>query len=149
METQDKEVRKLNPKQERVKLAEAAIRVPCTPETFIRKWFEFLTPVHKLTTREIDVAVAFVEEHLRLRKLIQDDKILNQHLFSVATKKAIGEKLNITPVYFRRIMPRLCQAGIIRNKSINPKYIPDYNTGKPFRLMIIIDDAATLRRNTE
>lgn len=135
--------------QKRVKMAEAAIRVPCTPDIFVRKWFEYLTPVHKLTDREIDVASALVDKYIQLKEIVKDDKMLNSLLFSKETKSEICQKLNITPVYFNRIIYRLKQTKIIKDKTLNQLYIPNYTPGKPFRLMIIIDDAATVRKNTE
>ena len=38
------------------------IRIPCNLDNLFRYWLDFLAPFHNLTSREADVATAFLKE---------------------------------------------------------------------------------------
>ena len=130
-----------------VKIADTALRIPCTKETFIRTWFNLLRPVHKLTQKEMEVAVCFVQHWYKLRNTVTDDKQLNQLLFSAQEKAEICNELGLSPQHMRKIMVKLRQHMIIVNGKLNYRYIPAYKEGTPYRLMFIIDDAEATRTN--
>ena len=50
--------------------------IPCTENSFYRAWMEFLTPYHKLTSREKDVAAVAeqIEFHTRRADLTDQRK---------------------------------------------------------------------------
>lgn len=125
------------------KIADAALKIPCTKESFLKVWFDLLHPVHKLTQKETEVAISFVKHWYKLQSTVKDDKQLNQLLFSPQEKAAICEELGLSPQHMRKIMVKLRQRHIVVNDKLNYRYIPHYTEGSPFRLMFIIDDAKT------
>ena len=129
------------------KFADAALQVPCTPESFVRIWFELLRIRHRLTTREMDVAAALVKKWFILRESTTDDLVLNKTLFSKETKREICADLGITEAHFRTVFQQLKINGIVENGRLNPQYIPKYKKGTPFRLVFIISDAGGIRKD--
>lgn len=125
------------------KIADTALRIPCTKESFLKVWFDFLRPVHRLTQKETDVAICFVKHWYKLRDTVKDDRQLNQLLFSPQEKAAICEELGLSPQHMRKIMVKLRQRHIVVNDTLNYSYIPKYTEGSPFRLMFIFEDAKT------
>lgn len=131
------------------KIINAALRVPCKPENFIRVWFEFLKPVHKLTDKEADVAAQFVIHYMELSKDISDEEHINAILFSKKTKNQICQTLGLKQPYFRTILQNLRRNKVIVNGKLEKKYVPSYVPGQKFRLMFIFDDAALSGTNNQ
>ena len=123
------------------------IRIPTSLESkFFRYWLEFLAPFHGLTSRELDVATAFLRQRYELSKAISDDNILDRVTMGDDTKQKIREECNITTPHFQVIMGKLRKAKFIIDNRINPRFIPlgikegdnsfklllyfDFNTGR-------------------
>lgn len=132
-----------------VKIADSALWIPCTKETFLKVWFDLLRPVHKLTKKEMEVAVCFVKHWYKLRDTVRDDKQLNQLLFSPQEKAEICNELGLSPQHMRKIMVKLRQRMIVVNDKLNYRFIPNYTEGQPFRLMFLIGNAETVRTNNQ
>ena len=118
------------------------IRIPTSLEgKFFRYWFEFLAPFHNLTSREMDVATAFVKQRFELSRSISDEDILDRVTMSEDTKQKIREECNITTPHFQVIMGKLRKAKVIINNKINPRFIPkNVNTeDKAFQLLLYFD----------
>lgn len=118
------------------------IRIPTSLEgKFFRYWFEFLAPFHNLTSREMDVATAFVKQRFELSRSISDEDILDRVTMSEDTKQKIREECNITTPHFQVIMGKLRKAKVIINNKINPRFIPkNINTSdKAFQLLLYFD----------
>ena len=125
------------------KIADAALRIPCTSDNFLRIWFDLLRPIHKLTAKETEVAVCLVKNWYRLQTTVKDDKQLNQLLFSPENKASMCQEIGISPQHMRKIMMKLKQRYIIVNNKLNYRFIPQYTEGRPFRLMFILENAET------
>lgn len=123
------------------------IRIPTSLEgKFFRYWLEFLEPFHSLTSRELDVATAFLKQRYELSKAISDTNILDRVTMGEDTKQKIREECNITTPHFQVIMGKLRKAKFIIDNKINPRFIPlgvkegdnsfklllyfDFNTGR-------------------
>lgn len=91
---------------------------------FFRYWFMFLKPIHKLTSREIDVLAAFAKHRYELSKGIKDQEILDMVTMSKETKKKIREECNLTTPYFQVIMEKLRKNNVIVNGKIQKKLLP-------------------------
>lgn len=135
--------------QEAEKVINAGLRVPCTPETFVRTWFRYLTQVHQLTDKEADVAAEFVKHYMTLSKDIHDEGHINEILFSKKTKNQICDDLGLKQPYFRTILQSLRRNKVIVNGGLNKRYVPSYTPGKKFRLMFVFDDAAISGGNNQ
>lgn len=135
--------------QEVKKVINAALKVPCTPETFVRTWFKYLTQVHKLTEKEADVAAEFVKHYMALSKEMSDEEHINEILFSKKVKNQICEDLRLNQPHFRTILQSLRRNKIIVNGKLDKRYVPSYVPGEKFRLMFIFDDAALLGGNNQ
>ena len=115
------------------------VRIPTSIEgKFFRYWFEFLEPLHKLTTREIDVIASFVKQRYELSKVIKDDEILDRVTMSEDTKKKVREDCNMSLAHFQVIMGKLRKNKVIIDNKINPKLIPNISEdSKSLQLLVI------------
>ena len=91
---------------------------------FFRYWLEFLTPFHKLTPREKDIATSFIKHRYLLSKVIKDETILDKIAMGEETKRKVMQECNIAPSHFQIIIGKLRKAKFIVNNKINPKFIP-------------------------
>lgn len=123
------------------KQVDSIVRIPCKVDgKFFRYWFEFLTPFHNLTEREMDVITSFVKQRYELSKVIKDNEILNKVTMSEDTKKKVREECNISLPHFQVIMGKLRKNKVIIDGKINPRYIPsvDEENGS-FKMMLLFD----------
>lgn len=117
------------------------IRIPCTLDgKFFRHWFEFLSPYHNLTKREIDVAVAILQHRFKLSKVITDQELLDKILMNEDTKRTIREELGLSLAHFQIILTKLKKVNVIVDNKVNPKFIPKIREGeKYFQLLLLFD----------
>ena len=133
----------------KVKIADAAIRVPCNQNNFVRLWFEYLRPVHRLTPKEMDVATLFVMNWIKASEEVPDEKKINKRIFSKEAKDEICDTLGIKPSHLRTMMQQLRRKRIIVDGRLARMYIPEQipGPGEKFRLMIIMNNAAPIGEN--
>lgn len=119
----------------------SVIRIPSSLSgSFFRFWFEFLTPIHNLTEREIDIITAFVKQRYNLSKVIKDEDILDQVVMSEDTKRKVREECNITLAHFQVIMGKLKKNKLIVDGKINRRFIPQLpEDAKEFKLLLYFD----------
>lgn len=124
-----------------VKQVDSIVRVPCKVDgKFFRYWFEFLTPFHNLTKREMDVITSFVKQRYELSKVIKDNEILDNVTMSEDTKKKVREECDISLPHFQVIMGKLRKNKVIIDGKINPRYIPSVDEEKgSFKMMLLFD----------
>lgn len=118
------------------------IRIPTSLEgKFFRYWLEFLEPFHGLTSRELDVATAFLKQRYKLSKAISDVNILDKVTISEDIKQKIREECNITAPHFQVIMGKLRKAKFIIDNRINPRFIPlgIQEEDNSFKLLLYFD----------
>lgn len=123
------------------KQVDSIVRIPCKVDgKFFRYWFEFLTPFHNLTEREMDVITSFVKQRYELSKVIKDNEILDKVTMSEDTKKKVREECVISLPHFQVIMGKLRKNKVIIDGKINPRYIPsvDEENGS-FKMMLLFD----------
>ena len=123
------------------KQVDSIVRIPCKVDgKFFRYWFEFLTPFHNLTEREMDVITSFVKQRHELSKVIKDNEILDKVTMSEDTKKKVREDCDISLPHFQVIMGKLRKNKVIIDGKINPRYIPsvDEENGS-FKMMLLFD----------
>lgn len=123
------------------KQVDSIVRIPCKVDgKFFRYWFEFLTPFHNLTGREMDVITSFVKQRYELSKVIKDNEILDKVTMSEDTKKKVREECDISLPHFQVIMGKLRKNKVIIDGKINPRYIPsvDEENGS-FKMMLLFD----------
>lgn len=119
------------------------VRVNIDKNKFFTYWFNFLQIYHKLPPRDIDVLACFLKYRYELSKVIRDEKVLDEVLFSSEVKKKIREECNIQPQHFQVIMSKLKKIKMIENNKINKKFIPniddDFNEFK-LTFHFVLDD---------
>lgn len=123
------------------KQVDSIVRIPCKVDgKFFRYWFEFLTPFHNLTEREMDVITSLVKQRYKLSKVIKDNEILDKVTMSEDTKKKVREECDISLPHFQVIMGKLRKNKVIIDGKINPRYIPsvDEENGS-FKMMLLFD----------
>ena len=118
------------------------LRLTCTRKALFRHWLEYLSPLHHLTGRELDIATAFLVEHDRLSKVILDDELLNRTLMSEDTQKKIREDCNVTKQHFGVIKTHLKDKKFFDGNKIQARLIPNIDKmvkDKYFILMLVFE----------
>lgn len=115
------------------------IYLKCTRDSFYRAWLEILTPWHKLSARERDVAARIIAQYFRLKESIKDPDVLKEILWSNTSRKDIRESLGMSQAHFQMILAKLRNNGVLVDGDINPKYIPHKTDDPRFLLSIIYD----------
>ena len=106
------------------KMADGGMIIPCKSSAFIRSWLEVMRSVHKLSKKEMDVAAALINYRFELAKSISDQSLIDKVLFSKETKEIIIQREN----------------KVIIGKTVNPRYLPEFVPGKPFRWLFIFQN---------
>lgn len=124
-----------------MKKANNIVRIPTALDgKFFKYWFDFLRPFHKLTDKEIEVAISFVKKRYELSRVIKDEEILNNVVMGEDTKRKIREECNVKPSHFQVIMGKLRKSKVIVDGNINPKFIPNIIEGEgSFQLLLYFD----------
>lgn len=115
------------------------IYLKCTDDSFYRMWFEFLTPFHKLTSRERDVAARIVTQWFKLGESISDPVVLKDVMWSQTSRRDMRESLGMSVAHFQMILGKLRNAGVLVDGGINPKYIPHVTDEPRFMLSVVFD----------
>ena len=117
------------------------IRIPCNNiDSVFRYWLEFLVPFHNLTSRETDVATAFLKERYNLSKVILDTDLVDRTLMSEESQRKIKQECGLTNQHFQVIKSKFKNKKFFINDRINPKLIPNIkDEQKMFQLMLIYE----------
>ena len=116
------------------------IGVPCTLDSLFRYWLDFLTPFHNLTSRETDVATAFLRERYKLSKVILDSDLVDRTLMSEESQRKLRQECELTNQHFQVIKSKLKSKKFFLNDKINPRLIPNINDiVKSFQLLLVFD----------
>jgi hypothetical protein len=102
-------------------------------------WMEFLTPFHKLTSREKDVAARIIAQYFKLKESIPDPEVLRDVLWSRNSRKDMMKSLGMSQAHFQMVLAKLRENGVIIDGDINRRYIPDKTEEPRFALQIIYD----------
>lgn len=121
------------------------VYLKCTDESFFRMWMEFLTPFHRLTAREKDVAARFLIQWLKFKGSVQDEETLVELMWSKRSRRDMIESLKMSQAHFQVVIGKLRQSGFLIGDVINPKYIPDRRDGESrFMLQVVYDWSSTV-----
>ncbi len=116
------------------------IRIPCTLDSLFRYWLEFLVPFHNLTSRETDVATAFLKERYNLSKVILDKDLVDRTLMSEESQRKLKQECGLTNQHFQVIKSKLKNKRFFINDRINPRLVPcikeDQNS---FQLLLVFE----------
>lgn len=114
--------------------------VPCTENSFYRSWIEFLTPYHKLTAREKDVAARLLMQYFRFRDNVPDDDVLRELMWSKKSRTDIMSSLGMSQAHFQMILTKLKTSGFLKDGNINPRFLPHKVQGDSrFMLQVVFD----------
>lgn len=116
------------------------ISLKCTEDSFCRLWMEFLTPFHKLTSREKDVAARILMQYFKFKESVSDREVLKELLWSRSSRKDIMDSLKMSQAHFQMVLAKLRTAGVIKDGDLNRRYIPDKVPGENrFVLQVVYD----------
>ena len=115
------------------------IYLKCTASSFYRMWMEMLTPFHKLTSREKDVAARILAQYFILKESIPDVEVLKDVLWSHKSRTDMRESLGISQAHFQMILAKLKTCGFLVDGGINSRYIPDKTEEPRFLLSVVYD----------
>ncbi len=130
------------------------IYLKCTEDSFYRMWVEFLTPFHKLTAREKDVAARILMQYFRFKDSVPDHEVLKELLWSRNSRKDIMESLKMSQAHFQMVIAKLKGAGfLLPDGDIEKRYIPHKTMDDSrFMLQIVYDwssKTAPIRNESE
>lgn len=112
----------------------------CSEESFYRLWMTFLTPFHKLTPRERDVAARIISQYFKLKDKVEDPEVLHDILWSHKCRNDMRESLKMSPAHFQMVLAKLRENGVLeKDDKLNPKYIPHKTSEKIFNLSVVFD----------
>lgn len=116
------------------------IRIPCNLDNLFRYWLDFLAPFHNLTSREADVATAFLKERYALSKVILDKDLIDRTLMSEESQRKLKQECSLSNQHFQVIKSKLKNKKFFINDKINPRLIPmvKENNGL-FQLLLVFD----------
>lgn len=127
--------------------------VTCTEDSFYRAWIEFLTPYHKLTSREREVAARLLMQYFKFRSSVSDPEVLHELMWSKRSRKDIMESLGMSPAHFQMVLGKLKSSGFLKDGDINPRFIPHTVEGDSrFMLQVMFDWSSSTKpidRNAE
>ena len=128
---------------EKQKVADGGMVIPCTSDTFIRAWLEVLRPIHKLSYREMNIAAHIINKWFILSREVKNREVINvdRLLLNKEGRKELCEELGITPTYLRMVLATLKRREVLIGDKINPKYLPNWEPGRPFRWVFIFENA--------
>lgn len=116
------------------------IRIPTTLGVdFFTKWLIFLSPLHKLTNKEIAVAANFLAERFELAKVIKDETLLNRAIMDKHIKKKVQDAVGLKDTHFTILLTSLRKKGFFKNNIIDYKYIPVTESQDKCTLMLFFD----------
>lgn len=116
------------------------IRIPITfDEKFCKRWFQFLTPFHNLTNKEMDIMAWILFERYKLSKVIVESSLIDKVLFSEDGKRKLRRECNLSLPHFQVIMSHLRQKGLIVDNMVNPKFIPNITNDESFKLLLVFE----------
>lgn len=116
------------------------IYLKCTEDSFYRMWMEFLTPFHKLTAREKDVAARILQQYFKFKDSVSDPDVLKELMWSRSSRVDIMTSLKMSQAHFQMVVAKLKAAGILIDGEFNPRYIPHKVIDEPrFMLQIVYD----------
>ncbi len=123
------------------------IYLKCTGDSFYRMWIELLTPFHKLTPRERDVAARLLMQYFRLRDNVKnpDDNadVLRGVMWSKTSKKDMMTSLGMSPEHFQMTVNKLRVTGFLEGEDINPRFIPHKSPDERRLMLQIVYDWST------
>lgn len=120
------------------KVDKAIVLPSCNEREFFRLWLTFLTPLHKLTPKNVEIAAELLRHRHRLSKVILDEGVLMKVLMSTETKDEIIKDCNISTQNFHVAVSTLRKAGFFVDGKINPKLIPNItDTTTSYNTMLI------------
>lgn len=90
-----------------------------------RWWCIFLRPFIYLTDREIEILSCFLKHRFELSRIISDQNILDKTVMSNDVKRQVREECNISLKHFYVIESKLTRKGVIKDKMLNPKVVPN------------------------
>lgn len=111
----------------------------CSGDSFYRAWIEFLTPYHKLASRERDVAARILAQYFKLKDNVPDPEVLRDVLWSRKSKKDMMDSLKMSQPHFQMVVGKLKKSGFLRGEDIEPRYIPHMTDEPRFMLQVVYD----------
>ena len=111
--------------------------VPNLSKDFLRAWLEVMRPVHNLTPKEMDFTAVLLKKREEIAKKVKDQSMIDTILFGKEMKERIAEEAGISYDYMKGIMRNLKNNGVIQGNRVDPKYLPSWTAGKPFRWLFI------------
>jgi len=122
------------------------ISLKCANETqFFRMWIEFLTPFHKLTARERDVAARILAQYFRLKESVSDPEVIRELLWSRTSRKDMMDSLKMSQAHFQIVLAKLKKSGFLVDDLVEPRFIPHVSDEPRFCLQIVYDWSSSRR----
>ena len=123
-----------------------AIRIPTSLDgNFFKRYIEFLSPLHHLTSREQEVLAALLKVRFEYSDAIKDDALLDEYIMSDTAKAKVRAKVKeecgVSDALFNVILSKLRKIGIIKDGRFKINIIPKklHKDDKFFTLVLLFD----------
>ena len=106
---------------------------------FYKWWLTLIHPFVDLTPREVDVVSAFLKQRMELSKQVPQE-LVDTLLMSNDIQKKVIEDCHIAQSHFYVLKGNLKKKGVITEKGIEPKLIPNVreDDNGVFQLLFLI-----------
>ena len=125
-----------------MKKPDKVLRVRVPADKFVRSWLEFLSPYHRLSAREKDVAARIIMQYIKLRDTVPDPVLVKEVLWSQSSRKDMRESLGMTQAHFQMVLAKMRNAGMLKDGEIDDRYIPP-TTSDPRCILCVVFDWST------
>lgn len=116
-----------------------AILKKTTYRDFFRQWLIALREEHGLTSREIDLAAAYVRRAYELGRSVSDLSLVQKILAGDEVKRELRNEAGMSESHYHVSMMKLKKGGIILpDGSVAAKWIPNIS-GSRFGLLMMFD----------
>lgn len=116
-------------------------KIPCNLTSFFMYWLMFTSPMHKMSTKDMEILSYILKKRYELSKIVVDDSKIDTFLFSREIRDEIVEEHGITKNSLQVALSHFRKIGVLlENDQLNKRFIPNLSPGaNRFDLMILFD----------
>lgn len=116
------------------------IKVPTTIDNFYSYWLHFYQPIHRLTRKELDLAVMIMRRWYKLLEEIKVESVAKNELISRQAKAQFMVDLGVTTNNLEVLLTKLRKSGYLNSdNSINERYLPCFDKNGKVSLAVLYD----------
>src|SRR5690554_6319586 len=105
-------------------------KIPCNLTSFFMYWLMFTSPMHKMSTKDMEILSYILKKRYELSKIVVDDSKIDTFLFSREIRDEIVEEHGITKNSLQVALSHFRKIGVLlENDQLNKRFIPNLSPG--------------------